>query len=108
MARMIPYTNRSLVNRSFVCRSATKAEFSVVSVLTYAPPQCSGIWKLTRDVHQIDHRHDEHPDQIDEVPVESPEFQIVGGVAARAIAGAHHGQRDDAAENVHEVQPSDG
>src|SRR5579871_4797156 len=51
-------------------------------------------------VHQVHHRNHEHPHEIDKVPVEGPDFEIVRVIAAAFISNDHDEQGDRPAEDV--------
>ena len=55
-------------------------------------------------VQEINERHHEHPHQIDEVPIKTKDFDIVGVVAAALITQADYEQSDYAAGHVGEMQ----
>jgi hypothetical protein len=58
-------------------------------------------------IQKVDQWHNEHPDQIDEVPVKTQNLEIVGVVATALVAYTHDDQSDYPTRNVCEVQASD-
>src|SRR5437660_3354125 len=58
-------------------------------------------------VHQVDEREHEHPDQIDEVPVQGRRLDVVGVEPAAPEAGGNHTNDDYAADDVQQVQTGD-
>src|SRR5207302_10721195 len=55
------------------------------------------------NVEQVDHGDNEHPDQVDEMPVQGPDFDVVGLVTAAFVAESHDRQGDHAADHVSQV-----
>src|SRR5581483_221317 len=59
------------------------------------------------DVQKIDKRDYEHPDHIHEVPIQSPDFEIVVVVAAFLVSESHHCDCDTTANHVSQMQSRD-
>src|ERR1700756_4274266 len=59
------------------------------------------------NVEEVDHGDDEHPDQVDEVPVQGPDFDVVGLVTAPFVAESHDRKGDHATDHVSQVQAGD-
>src|ERR1039458_6129466 len=62
----------------------------------------------TLHIHEVEQGHDKHPDDIDEVPVEGPDFDVLGGVTSGFVSQPDDGESDDATDNVQHVQSGDG
>ena len=62
---------------------------------------------LVSQIQEINQRHHEHPNQIDEVPIESGDFEVVRVVAAALVAQADGDESDHAAGDVQQVQAGD-
>src|ERR1700758_1515637 len=63
---------------------------------------------LALHIQQVDQGHNEHPNQIDEVPVKRPDLDVSGGIASSPVAQPDHDQSDHAADHVGHVQSGDG
>src|SRR5579864_5397602 len=56
------------------------------------------------NVEQVDHGDDEHPYQVDEVPVQGPDFEVVGLVTAAFVAERNDAQGDHASDYVSQMK----
>src|SRR5947199_4411525 len=96
---------------------ASRAIQTLANVGTVGPCSCvrtsASAWALIDRLlsnfggHQVNQRENEHPDQIDKVPVQTGHFHILGFELP-----AHHGLRDDRQVNqadgyVRHVQPGE-
>src|SRR5215469_18575576 len=63
--------------------------------------------KLMSNVEKVDHRDNEHPNQVDEVPVQRPDFDVVGVIAAAFVAERDNAKGDKAADHVRQMKARD-
>src|ERR1700682_3411713 len=57
------------------------------------------------NTYQINHRHHKHPDEINEMPVQAGGFDMPGGQRTASVSAPNYDQRDDAADDVQQMQP---
>ena len=57
-----------------------------------------------REVRKIDHRHDKHPNEIDEVPVQAHGLDVAWRQPAAPILGANDQHGNDADDHVQQVK----
>src|SRR5579862_274337 len=62
---------------------------------------------LVAEIHEIYERYDEHPYQIDEVPVKPRNFDVIRVITAVPVAQTHYQQGDHTCDDVGDVQPGD-
>src|SRR5271169_456647 len=62
---------------------------------------------LVRDIRKIDKRNDEHPYEINEVPVQAHGFHMAGCKAVARVKGGNYQHGDHATEDVKQVQTGD-
>src|SRR5208282_4633862 len=70
-----------------------------------ASPFCSEF--PSTGVHQIHQWKNEHPDQIDKVPVQARGFNVTGIVASLVVAPRDNQECNDAANDVGQMEPRD-
>src|SRR5580700_8272993 len=63
--------------------------------------------KLVLHRHQINQREHKHPDQVDKVPVEAVDFDVLCGKLAAPVPHGHDSQVDHADHHVGHVQSGD-
>src|SRR5579863_6911013 len=59
---------------------------------------------LSFHVHQVHHGNHEHPDQVDEVPVQRPDLEVVGVITTTLVAENYDQKGNRTANDVREVQ----
>src|ERR1700680_2703382 len=57
--------------------------------------------------HQVNQGKHEHPDQVNEVPIQTVYFDVLGGALAAAVANRHNPQINHADHDVRHMQPGD-
>src|SRR6266849_7312477 len=68
------------------------------------PPHSSA---LVCNAQKINQRYDEHPNNVNEVPIEPQDFEMIRVVATMLVEQPHDDQGDNASADVQEVQPGD-
>jgi hypothetical protein len=77
-------------------------------VLSAPMKACPDEVRLLRvDAQQIDQREYEHPDEIDEVPVQAAHFDVVGRPLSLAVSRANNCEISDPDRHVQHVQTSE-
>src|SRR5690349_2580727 len=83
----------------FVVAPATCSTSSVNALMTVPRNAFSDLGG-----HQVDQREDEHPDQVDEVPVEAADFHVLGFELAAPDSNRNDTEVDEADDHVGHVE----
>src|SRR2546427_4291847 len=102
-ASSLPTGKRAYVRAT----SAPTMSSSPIQTVTYIfiPGLGRGSMVASAHVQQVDQRKDEHPHQIDEMPVQAGRFDVAGVEPPAPEAEGDDADDDDTGDHVQQVQP---